>query len=432
MSKRKIDELKTDKFINIYSGDSLIKLQEWAEKAKENEFMFDAVITSPPYNGKFDYGKEEDDFKDDLEPEVYIQNKVKYFKAFDKTVSDLIIWNQSYFSGNPYLPTLTVASIIQNTNWTLIDTISWHKKAHVNPPKNLTRTVELIYVFAKKSDKSQYGISGYSIDKKDVETEENLYQNYINVGQKSEHSKKNEVGSDMERFGCETTAVFSTELVDRLLNIYCKKEWKNILDPYAGTGTTGISCIKRNLNFTGLELSRKCCQFMSNLFSKYLGYQVIMNDKNQLSKTDREKYMNDIKERGKINDILFKTGDKVYIFAVKPYEAEILSSHKKDDKVYYNIKYTNKKTYENIKSGKDEPKKSGEYNVSQTDMIDMTLDVNFDNILFERYYSDKEKINLLPITSDEPRPKRIRSPTKTDGRTKKRKSKRKSKKRSKK
>ena len=412
MSKRKIDEIGSDKFIKIYSGNSLTKLQEWAEKSKENEFMFDAVITSPPYNGNYKYGK----FIDDLKPEDYINDKVKYFKAFEKTVSDLIIWNQSYFSENPYLPTLTVAAIIQNTNWTLIDTISWHKKAHVNPPKNLTRTVELIYVFAKKSGvKSQYGISEYSIEKSKTETE-NLYQNYINVGQKSEHSKKSDVGSDMEKFGCGTTAVFSTELVDRLLNIYCKKDWKNILDPYAGTGTTGISCINRNLNFTGVELDEKCCKFMSNLFSKYPGYQVIMNDNINLSKSDRENYMNDIKERGKINDILFKIGDEVYVNDAKGgYIGKILSIDIGNDK---KIKY---KT-----DWKDK-----NWDALQSDMVndDKFLTYNFDNILFGRYYSDKEKINLLPIT---PEIKRQRIPTKTDGRSKKRKSKRKSKKRSKK
>jgi DNA modification methylase len=428
MSKRKIDEIGSDKFINIYNGDSLIKLQEWAKKSKDNEFMFDAVITSPPYNGNYKYGK----FNDNLEPGVYINDKVEYFKAFEKTVSDLIIWNQSYFSENPYLPTLTVAAIIQNTNWTLIDTISWHKKAHVNPPKNLTRTVELIYVFAKKSNKSEtpvkpetptpvkpeYGISEYSIDRVETETGKNLYQNYINVGQKSEHSKKSEVGSDMEKFGCGTTAVFSTDLVDRLLNIYCKKEWKNILDPYAGTGTTGLSCINKNLNFTGVEFDEKCCQFMSSLFSKYPGYQLIMNDKNQLYKTERENYMNDIKERGKINEILFEIGDEVNVNDAKGgYLGKIVSIIVgKDGKINYKTDWKDKT-----------------WDASQSDMLndDKFLTYNFDNILFKRYYSDKDKINLLPITSDEPRVKR-RSPTKTDGRSKKRKSKRKSKKRSKK
>jgi DNA modification methylase len=52
-------------------------------------------------------------------------------------------------------------------------------------------------------------------------------------------------------------ATFSTELVLKLLDIYSVSEDDVVLDPFLGTGTTALGCIKANRKYIGFELSPK-------------------------------------------------------------------------------------------------------------------------------------------------------------------------------
>ena len=47
--------------------------------------------------------------------------------------------------------------------------------------------------------------------------------------------------------------VLPVELIDRLVNIYSKEE-DVVLDPFMGSGTTGLAAQKTNRNFIGIEL----------------------------------------------------------------------------------------------------------------------------------------------------------------------------------
>jgi DNA modification methylase len=78
--------------------------------------------------------------------------------------------------------------------------------------------------------------------------------------------------SQSSKFDCNTTAVYPEHLIDQIIDIYKfgekknKKQWTNILDPFAGTGTTGFSCIRNDINFFGIEFSPSCYNFMLNHF----------------------------------------------------------------------------------------------------------------------------------------------------------------------
>ncbi|MBU3830813.1 MAG: site-specific DNA-methyltransferase, partial [Candidatus Ureaplasma intestinipullorum] len=51
----------------------------------------------------------------------------------------------------------------------------------------------------------------------------------------------------------EHSATFPEELVENIILNFTKKN-EIILDPFSGTGTTGISCIKNNRRYIGIEL----------------------------------------------------------------------------------------------------------------------------------------------------------------------------------
>ena len=54
--------------------------------------------------------------------------------------------------------------------------------------------------------------------------------------------------------GVEHSARFPDELPLRCINIF-SKESDTILDPFMGSGTTGVACVQLNRNFIGYEIS---------------------------------------------------------------------------------------------------------------------------------------------------------------------------------
>lgn len=55
-------------------------------------------------------------------------------------------------------------------------------------------------------------------------------------------------------------AVFPEELVEKILTSF-SKEGDKVLDPFLGTGTTGVVCKRLNRDFTGIELDKDYLDF---------------------------------------------------------------------------------------------------------------------------------------------------------------------------
>lgn len=61
------------------------------------------------------------------------------------------------------------------------------------------------------------------------------------------------------------------ELMDCLLKAVSKNESDIILDPFMGSGTTGISCVKHNRSFIGCELTAEYIPLAESRIAYYLG-----------------------------------------------------------------------------------------------------------------------------------------------------------------
>lgn len=219
----------------------------------------DCIITSPPYNtmrnNQDDVGY--DVYKDGIDNVQYCDWTVSIFNLIDKILSPngKILYNMSYGSENTECMSLTIADIIRRTNFTLADVIVWEKKTATpnNVSKNkLTRICEFVYVFTRRSDfltfETNKKIVG-SIERTGQAIYENIYNKII---------ADNNNGSNALN-----KATFSTEFVTQLLNIYCKQHEK-VLDPFMGTGTTGVACKLRGNPFIGFELSHAQCDYANN------------------------------------------------------------------------------------------------------------------------------------------------------------------------
>ena len=84
------------------------------------------------------------------------------------------------------------------------------------------------------------------ISKVNKKTGQNFYKNYTNFIE----AKNN------DRIKTKLKATFSTEFVDKLIDIYFPKN-SIIYDPFAGISTTAVSCKKNGINYLGSEINEE-------------------------------------------------------------------------------------------------------------------------------------------------------------------------------
>ena len=220
---------------------------------KSKNAVVNCVLTSPPYNtsrvgAKDKINSRYDSFKDKLTDEEYIEWTIKLFNEMDTVLENngTILYNLSYSSENTDLIWKVIFNVINSTNFTTADTITWKKKSAV--PNNrsankLTRICEFIFVFVRKNE-----MKTFKMNKKVVsQIEKNGQNNYENIYNFIE-AKNNDGSCELNK------ATFSTDLCTTLLNRYTS-EGDRIFDPFSGTGTTSLACKLSSRKFFGTELS---------------------------------------------------------------------------------------------------------------------------------------------------------------------------------
>lgn len=217
-----------------------------SKKVKVNK-----VVTSPPYNiirpNSTDRGY--DVYKDGMSNEEYIRWTLKIFKRFDKLIEKdgCILYNMSYGGENTICMNLTVAEIIQKTDFTLADIIVWHKNQATpnNVSKNkLTRIVEFIYVFVKKDDFKTFETNKKVVGKR--KTGQKTYENKFNYIKAKNNDKSTSINK----------ATYSTDLMKQLFDFYVQEN-DIILDPFGGTGTTACASYENGNDCYSIELSEE-------------------------------------------------------------------------------------------------------------------------------------------------------------------------------
>jgi site-specific DNA-methyltransferase (adenine-specific) len=226
-------------------------------KMKNN--VVDLILTSPPYNmtkrkgGYADKEKRYDQYNDWKTEKEYNEWTVDLFKKFDDILNKngVILYNFSYSIENPSLPYTMISSIINETNFTVADTIIWKKNTAIPHPASynrLNRIVEFIFVIVRKNEIKTFNCY------KNVTKISPKGQKYYEVIDNFITAKNNDKSTDLNK------ATYSTELCEKLLKIYSKKN-DLIYDPFMGTGTTGLACKLLDRNFIGSEISKKQVEY---------------------------------------------------------------------------------------------------------------------------------------------------------------------------
>lgn len=229
----------------IYNENNLITMNRFNDKS------IDGIITSPPYNistERKDYyyntGYSEND---GLSESEYINTRIKEFEQFDRILKNdgVICYNISYHNKNPMLPLLLICEVHEKTTLTLADIICWKKNNSIpfqTSKTKLSRIVENVYIFVHK-DKLHDFKTNKKISKINEKTGQKFYKNYTNLIE----AKNN------DRFKTKLKAVYSTELVEKLIHIYFPEE-SLIYDPFMGVGTTAKGCTNKNCKYIGSEI----------------------------------------------------------------------------------------------------------------------------------------------------------------------------------
>jgi hypothetical protein len=233
----------------FYNEDCLLTMKNMKEG------FIDLILTSPPYNmtkrkgGYADKQPRYDTYNDWMTEEQYIDWSVNLFNEFDRVLktNKVVLYNFSYSVENPILPYLLVCAINNQTKFTLGDTIIWKKPNSVPHPASynrLNRTIEFVFVFCRKTE-----LKTYEMHKKIKSVGKNG-QNYYEIVDNFFIAKNNSETTNLNK------ATYSIEFCDFLLSHYGTKDYL-VYDPFMGTGTTAISCLKNNMLFVGSEISEK-------------------------------------------------------------------------------------------------------------------------------------------------------------------------------
>ena len=221
----------------------------------------DCIITSPPYNFSLNYN----DYNDDKQVEDYCDFlKSVFLDCYYILKSDgrLIVNIQPNYKD--YLPTHHILTdILLKIGYKWKAEILWDKQNYNCPvtcwgsykspsAPFIKSTFEFVEVFVKDN----YIHQGR---KDDIDISDKEFQSWTNNCWKiSAENRQKEFGHP---------AMFPEELVERCLKLFTYKH-DIILDPFMGTGTTGVVCKKLDRDFIGIEIDETYFKLATKRISK--------------------------------------------------------------------------------------------------------------------------------------------------------------------
>ena len=231
-------DLKLDD-CQLMFGDCLEKMKELPDESVH------CVITSPPYNVGLNYNY----YDDNKEHQLYLDFMKKVFIQSYRVLSKDGRMIVNIGDGkNGSIPTHSdFIQICKKIGFQVLTTIIWNKNTTSNrtawgsfmraSSPSFPRCFEYILVFRKSHKLLRKGVS--TISKEEFIQFSNGYWNM-----NTEKLKK--VGHP---------AAFPLQLPERCIKLFTY-EGDVVLDPFMGSGTTGVACINTNRKFIGIELDK--------------------------------------------------------------------------------------------------------------------------------------------------------------------------------
>lgn len=284
--------MKKIELINsIFCGDSLNSLK------KISSSTVDCIVTSPPYYGQRDYAVDGQLGGEDT-PREYVTKLADLFDECRRVLKDTgTLWlnlGDKYIDGNLLGMPWRVALELQDRGWILRNDIIWHKpNAMPHSTKNrLTTDHEYIFFFTKKAanyfydqdaireghvtfsenskmkgGKNHFGKNGGTPEKGKNGGSSNLHDGrWDQAFHPNGRNKRTVWNVPLSKFRGAHFAVFPEKLIEPCILAGCPVNGV-VLDPFFGSGTTGVVASKFGRKYIGLELNPKYLEIAKNRLS---------------------------------------------------------------------------------------------------------------------------------------------------------------------
>lgn len=195
--------------VKIYHGDCLDLIRSMSDKS------VDSVVTDPPYGVNLEYASYEDSFEN-------WKSLIDGFIPEAKRISlGPIIVPTSKMEGEPHLHS-------HDPIWR----ICWFKGASCTRCAIGFKDWEPTYVFGKRPKKQ---VHDYFM------------------------AHANRVRKDIPGHPCPKPEAWGMWMVEKM-----SEQGQTVLDPFMGSGTTGVACVKLGRKFIGIELEKDYCDIAVN------------------------------------------------------------------------------------------------------------------------------------------------------------------------
>ena len=240
--------------MKLICGDSVNELKKLAENS------IDLTVTSPPYDNLRTYEGITWDW------DVFTSIAGELYRA-TKT-GGIVVWivNDATKNGNETGTSFRQALYFKDIGFNLHDTMIWNKNGTAFPESNrYYQSFEYMFVFSKGKPKATNLIK---------DRQNNWYGHRISGGLRMPDGtmkKKSGTGRRLEQFGIRYNVWKITQEIGNTIDhpavfpvVIAKdhiRSWSNegdtVLDPFMGSGTTGVACKETKRDFIGIEISEK-------------------------------------------------------------------------------------------------------------------------------------------------------------------------------
>jgi len=242
--------------IELINGDCIEEMRKIPDES------IDLIVTSPPYWKGFAYEAYFNSYKQYLDWSKLWLSECKRVLKQDGTFY-LNVINDSEITIRAF-EIMEIAT--RDLMFKLHDTIIWYR--YNQQPANTTRqlTNQCEYVFMLRHTSA--GVELNKHEAYDNATEMFKTKNVGNVWELPFNSAK-----EKTNFGKKETeskwghSGFPEKLPETCI-LLSTKENGLVLDPFMGSGTTGVACKKLNRNFIGIELNKEYCEIAKHRIDK--------------------------------------------------------------------------------------------------------------------------------------------------------------------
>ena len=235
-----------DNQVELYLGDSFELLKEMKLRT------FDVIFADPPYflsNGGISCknGKQVCVDKGERDTTKTIEDKIVYNRKWISLCRDVLTDDGTIWISGTFHNIYSIGVALELEGFSIINNIT---RVKPNPAPNLacrcfTNSTETILWARKQLTKRKKGKHIFNYD---VMKEQNNNKQMKDVWSFGAPKKKE------KKYGSHPTQK-PEELLERILKASCK-QGANVLDPFHGSGTTGVVAKKLGFNYVGIEIDK--------------------------------------------------------------------------------------------------------------------------------------------------------------------------------